>query len=207
VARARDDAADLVERCRRVPSATWSDAFDLLGLEGILPGLRHRSGQLPLAGPVVTVDEEVGAFGSAGPEEFGIQRILVEAVAGQVILVRQRGELPASALGGLAALAARQHGVAGVVVDGACRDVGELVEVGLPVLSRELTPASGRGRVRIASINVPLSYPTFTVDPGDMLVADDTGVVVLPAARLDELLHHAEERVRYDAEQATTLRG
>lgn len=201
------DRRDLVARCRLIATSTWRDALDVLGVGGHLQGLRRRSGQLPLAGPVVTVEEAVGPLGSAAPSEFGIERILSEAESGQVVLIRQRGEPPASALGGLAALAARQHGVAGFIIDGACRDVDELTEIDLPVISREVTPASGRGRVRIVSVNAPLPFGSLQVLPGDLAVADETGVVVLPAARLEELLPLAEERAQRDAEEARRLRG
>lgn len=197
----------LIDRCAGIATSTWSDALDRLGLGGVLGGLERRAGALPFAGPIVTVAEEVGPLGTADPEAFGIDRILAGAGAGDVILVRQVGEPPASAIGGLAALVARRHGVAGIVVEGACRDVDELEAVGLPVLSRSATPASGRGRARISGLNVILRFAGFEAAPGDLLVADATGVVVLPARRLAELLPLAEARAADDAAQAAELAG
>ena len=197
----------LVGRCARIATSTWSDALDRLGLAGVLNGLERRAGSLPFAGPVVTVAEDVGALGTADPGAFGIDQILASASPGDAILVRQVGDPPASAIGGLAALAARRHGVAGIVVDGACRDLDELDAVGLPILSRSATPASGRGRARITGLNVPLRFPGFEVAPGDLLVADTTGVVILPFGRLTELLQVAEARAASDAAQAAELTG
>lgn len=196
---------DLIRRCREIPTSTWSDALDRLGLLGVVHGLVPRAGEGRFAGPVVTVDERVGPLGSAEPSDFGIDLILAGARAGDVVVVVQVGEPPASAIGGLAALAARRHGVAGIVVVGACRDLEELRDTGLPVMSRSLTPASGRGRARIAGVNVPVDVDGVAIAAGDLLVGDETGVVVLPAARLDELLALAEERAASDARQASEL--
>lgn len=196
----------LLERCRRIPSSTWSDALDLAGIPGVLTGLQRRAGSLPVAGPLVTVAEEVGELGSATSDQFGIELILREAHPGEVVLIHQTGRTTASAIGGLAALAARRHGVAGFLIEGACRDLDELEEVGLPILSREVTPASGRGRVRIVAVNVPLRIGSVGAMAGDLAVADETGTVIVPARRIHELLAAAEERARLDAEQADRLR-
>ena len=198
----------LVERCAAIGTSTWSDALDRLGLPGVLAGLERRAGALPFAGTVVTVAEEVGPLGSADPGDFGIDRILRGAGPGDVVLIQQVGVPAASAIGGLAALSAQRHGVRGIVIDGACRDVDELAEVGLPVLSRATTPASGRGRARITGVNVKLRFDAegLEVMPGDLLVGDETGVVVIPAGRLDDLLEAAEARAAQDAAEAQRLR-
>lgn len=199
----------LIERCRRIPTSTWSDALDRFGLGGVIVGLQRRAGGLPIAGPIATVAEEVGPLGSADPEQFGIDLILAGAQSGDIVLIRQIGTPAASAIGGLAAMRAQRHGVNGIVIDGACRDVDELAEVGLPILSRATTPASGRGRARITGVNVPLPFEAegLEVESGDILVADDTGVVVIPLGRLEELLVTAEERALKDAAEAERLRA
>lgn len=165
---------------------------------------------MPIVGPIVTVAEEVGPLGTADPRDFGIDLILAQARPGDVVLIQQSGIGAASAIGGLAALSARRHGVAGIVVDGACRDVDELVDIGLPVLSRTTTPLSGRGRARIVGVNARLHFgPEAKVEaaPGDLFVADDTGAIIIPVERLDELLQLAEARAEKDAAEAERLRG
>lgn len=199
--------ADLIRRCRAIPTSTWSDALDRLGLTGVIAGLAPVAGAERFAGPAVTVAERVGPLGSADPDDFGIDLILRGAAAGDVIVVAQSGAPPASAIGGLAALAAQRHGVAGIVIDGACRDVEELVDVGLPVHSRARTPASGRGRARVEGVNETIEIDGVRVRAGDLVVGDATGVVVLPADRLADLLALAEERAASDDRQASELRG
>jgi regulator of RNase E activity RraA len=196
---------EVIRRSLSIPTSTWSDALDQLGLSGVLHGLVTRAGAGRFAGPAVTVDERVGPLGSAEPSDFGIDLILDGARAGDVVVIAQSGQPPASAIGGLAALAARRHGVAGIVIAGACRDVEELADVGLPVVSRTVTPASGRGRVQIAGVNAPVEIDGVAVKPGDWVVGDGTGVVVLPSTRLVELLELAEERAASDARQAADM--
>lgn len=197
--------AELIRRCRVIGTSTWSDALDSLGLTGVVSGLVPRATDERFAGPSVTVDEQVGPLGSADPGDFGIDIILRAANPGDVVVIAQDGAPTASAIGGLAALTARRYGIAGIVIDGACRDAEELAEVGLPVLSRSLTPASGRGRARIAGVNGPIEIDGVVISPGDLVVGDPTGVVVLPAGRLPELLLLAEERAASDARQASEL--
>lgn len=195
----------LVARCAAIPTSTWSDALDQLGLPGVLTGIAPRAGGGRVAGPAVTVDERVGELGSAAPSEFGIDLILPAAREGDVLLIRQVGRPAASAIGGLAALAARRGGVAGIVIDGACRDLEELIATGLPIWSRSLTPASGRGRARVEGVNLPLVIDGVPVAAGDIIVADATGVVALPRGRVGELLPLAEARAASDARQAAAL--
>ena len=196
---------ELIHRCRAIQTSTWSDALDRLGLDGVVTGLAVRAVPGRFAGRAVTVDERVGPLCSADPADFGIDIILRSAGKGDVVVIAQSGEPPASAIGGLAALAARRHGLAGIVIDGACRDAEELAEAGLPIMSRSLTPASGRGRARIDGVNVVIELDGVPVRPGDLVVGDATGVVILPADRVEELLALAEERAASDARQAADL--
>lgn len=198
---------ELVRDASAIPTSTWSDALDQLGLTGVLTGFGFRSPERRFAGPAVTVDEQVGPYGSAGPSEFGVDLVLRHAGGGDVLVIAQSGEPPASAIGGLAALSARRRGVAGIVISGACRDAEELLDAGLPILSRSLTPASGRGRARIAGVNVPITIDGVPIAPGDLIVGDATGVVVLPADRVEELLALAVERAESDARAAAELQG
>lgn len=197
----------LTARCRAIPTSTWSDALDMLGLAGVLTGYEPRTGPGRIAGPAATVAERVGEPGSADPAEFGIELILPATRPGDVVVIHQAGGPPASAIGGLAALAAQQRGVAGIVIDGMCRDLEELQDVGLPILSRGVTPASGRTRARVEGVNVTLTVDGVVINPGDMVVADATGVVILPQDRLEELLPLAEERLASDVRKAAELTG
>ena len=180
-----------------LPASTWSDALDRLRIPGVASGLTWRSGAPPLAGRAVTVRESVGALGDHGAAAFDVGRVIASIGGGDVLVIEMGGAL-VSSFGGLAARAAARRGVGGVVVDGGCRDLDEIRATGLKVCSRHVTPISGRERVRIDDVNVPILFAGLHVSPGDFVAADETGIVVVPSGRYDETLAMAQELDRRD---------
>jgi 4-hydroxy-4-methyl-2-oxoglutarate aldolase len=118
---------------------------------------------------------------------------------GDVIVVDAGGDPNTSVCGGLMGGLAQNHGIRGMIVDGAGRDTDELEDIGWPIWTRAITPRGTHtmfsGRKEELSINVPIACGGVTVNPGDFIVADLMGVVVIPLAR-------AEAVVRLAAEQA-----
>lgn len=157
----------------------------------MIKGLAWRAGTRRFAGRAVTVHEETTALGEATPEDFAVGKALQAAGAGQVLVFDISGE-KISSFGGLTVTAARERGIEGVIVDGGCRDLEELRDCGLGVISRWVTPVSARERVRVIGINVPVTCGGVPVVPGDYVIGDETGAVVVPAARFDETLDLAK---------------
>jgi regulator of RNase E activity RraA len=124
-----------------------------------------------------------------------------------VILVANEGRLEMAVWGGLLALAASRHGVGGTIVDGACRDVEESAELGYPVFARTTVPTSARGRVMELATNVEVRVADVVVEPGDLVVADGSGIVFVSAARADEVLDIAEELLAREHGIAERLRA
>lgn len=109
-----------------------------------------------------------------------------------------------SVFGGLAAHSAKQHGIAGLIVDGAVRDIDQIGELDIPVWSRGVTPLTGRGRLQGMGINVPVQIQNVQVHPGDVVVADDSGICFVPA----EILPEVDRRLRLlIAEEQQIVRG
>lgn len=188
-----DDPYDeaVLQRCRRIATATWSDALDALGIAGVMDGIVMRSGDGRIAGPAVTVEESVAPFGTVEMDRFDVGRILRETPPGSVAVVAMGGA-PVSTFGGLAARAALKGRIAGVVIDGGCRDVEEIKEGGLYVASRHVTPRSGKLRVAVVALEGPIVCGGVKVLSGDCVIADETGVVAVPRQRLAEALAVAE---------------
>jgi len=181
----------ILARCRRIATSTWSDAIDQLGIAGVVTGIVPRTGAASIAGRAVTVHEEVGPLGTWPVEAFAVGGILRAATRGAVLVIAMGGAA-VSTLGGLAARAARAQGVAGVLIDGGCRDLEEIAPTGLWVASRHVTPVSGKRRVHVVSINEVVTLGEIPVAPGDYVIADATGIVVVPAAQLPAALALAE---------------
>jgi regulator of RNase E activity RraA len=169
-----------------IPVSTWSDALDRLRIRGVVSGLRHVAGGSAFAGAAVTVREEVASLGGHPPQSFDVQAIL-QVIRERSVLVIDAGGSEVSSFGGLAARAAARRGVAGVLVDAACRDLDEIDAVGVHVWSRHVTPVSGKGRLRVASVNDAVACGGVRVCPGDFVVADRTGIAIIPADRFNEV--------------------
>jgi len=173
-----NDAALLTE-FRQIGTSTWSDILDEIGVRGVVGGLTRRGGEGRFAALAVTAKAQAGPLGGFKREEFAVGQ-MIDAVGPGQVLVIDVGGAEVSTFGGLASLAAKIKGVAAVVIDGACRDVEEIRETGLWLASRHVTPTTGKKRIKVESIGRPVSVGGVSVAPGDLLVGDDTGIVVIP---------------------------
>lgn len=117
---------------------------------------------------------------------------------GDVIVVDAGGDVNTSVCGGLMGGLAQNRGIRGMIVDGAGRDTDELEDIGWPIWTRAITPRGTHtmfsGRKDELSINVPIACGGVPVNPGDFIVADLMGVVVIPLARAEEVVRLASEQ-------------
>jgi regulator of RNase E activity RraA len=192
-----EQPSDLLTSCALIGTSTWSDALDECGIAGVVRGLARRSGQGRFAGFAVTARQSVDTLGSFGRMDFGIGKILDAAGPGAVLMIGMGGA-EVSTLGGLAALAAKMKGVAGIVIDGACRDVDEIASTGLWVSSRHLVPTSGKTRARLETLGMEANVGGVRVRNGDLVIGDDTGIVVVPQHEITRVLKIAEQMMAKD---------
>src|SRR6185503_13568277 len=116
-----------------------------------------------------------------------------EAKPGEVGVIVMEGTLEIAAMGNLMATAAKVRGMAGMVLDGAIRDVWDIRRMGLTVYARSISPRTAVGHYATVAKNVPVECAGITVRPGDIIVADEDGVVVVPKERAEEVLKKAQE--------------
>lgn len=176
-------------------TASISDALDSLGLPGSLHGLGALRVGGRAVGPVFTVRyEPVDARGGT------VGDFLDDVPPGSVVLIDNAGLTDCTVWGGIMSRVAHARGVAGTVVNGACRDVTVADVVGYPIWSTARFMRTGKDRVRVADVQGAVTVDGVTVRPGDVVVADDDGAVVVPAHRWDEVRRVAEriERVEED---------
>jgi regulator of RNase E activity RraA len=132
-------------------------------------------------------------------------RALEMGQPGDIIVVNAGGDTEVSVCGGLMGGLAKNRGIRGMVVDGAGRDIDELEDIKWPIWTRAITPRGTHtmfsGRKEELSINVPIACGGVLVRPGDFIVADTIGVVVVPLERADEFLTLAREQA--EREQST----
>jgi regulator of RNase E activity RraA len=198
----------LVQRIARLDACAVSDAGDSVSESGsgALTGLHRLWPCGPIAGRVVTVRLVPVEEAPARKVHLGAAAISA-AQPGDVIVVDNRGRLDSGGWGGLLTTAARQKGIAGVVVHGACRDIGEAEEMGFPVYGLATTPRTARGRVAEESTGQPVEIAGVTVRTGDLVLADATGVVIVPAAEAGAILDAADGIVARESDMAERLRA
>ncbi|MEZ0112576.1 4-hydroxy-4-methyl-2-oxoglutarate aldolase [Catenulispora sp. EB89] len=177
-----------------VPTTTLAD---VLSREHVMDlGIRSLTGTSGrLAGPAFTVRCPPG-------DNLMVHAAIYRAAPGSVIVVDTGGDVEYAVAGGNVMAVAQRHGVAGLVVDGVIRDVGEAREAAFPVFGRGVVPIPGTKAV-VGEHNVAVRCGGVTVGAGDIVVADEDGVVVVPAGRRDEAF--AAARAKLAKDEAETL--
>ncbi|HSF20238.1 MAG TPA: RraA family protein [Vicinamibacteria bacterium] len=194
-----------IERWLTLDTGAVSDALDKLGLVGVVTGIRPLTGSTKIAGRVVTV-KLVEAIRLRAHRHLCTAAIEA-AEPGDVIVVEHRSRDDCAGWGGLLSAAAKARGLAGTLVDGAVRDLDESRELGYPVFARSAVPKTARGRVVEDSWNVPVTIGEIDVHPGDLVIADSSGVVFVSASREREILETAETIARHERRMAEAVRA
>lgn len=184
---------ELVARLANFDTPTISDTLNRL--YALDSGIQCLTEADHLAGPVCTVAVYPG-------DNLMVHKALDVARPGDVIVVNARGGSGASinaVLGDLVSTKAKHRGIAGFVVDGLIRDLPGILEVGIPVFARGTT-AIGPLHRGPGEINFPIACGGVVTNPGDVIVADRAGIVVVPHAVAPELV----ERLEAGAERLAT---
>jgi len=186
-----------VRRLSSLSACLVSDALDKLGLRGATVGLHSVTIPAQVAGRVLTM--RLGPRDESMPHRQLGGRAITSANSGDIIVVEHRGRDDVSGWGGLLSRAAKLKGVAGVIIDGACRDVDEVSALGLPLFSRAAVPVSARGRISELAYDEPIVICGVTVRPKDFVIADGSGVVFICAEKIDAVLDCAEDIAEKEA--------
>ncbi len=193
---------ELVERLGKLAAALLSDAqrdlqtvytMDPL-IHSLVPGTR-------LIGRAFTVLARGGSI-------ITVHKALLEAPAGSVLVVGGETGLHTNAalFGKLMATQARLNKIAGVVVDGAVRDIADLKEMRFPVFARGTTPHVGLNRM-VGETQVPVPCGGIVVAPGDYVVGDDDGVVILPSSLAERIITVAEQKSAKESETLSRMQA
>lgn len=201
-----DLESDLVRRLERLDTPAVSDALDRLGLAGRVTGLPRVSTERRIAGRVLTVKLGTGKA-LDGPPRHLCTAAVETADPGDIIVVEQRSGIDAAGWGGILSNAAKARGVAGVIVDGPARDVDESRDLDFPVFARTVTPTTARGRIVEEAFNQPITVGEVTVTPGDLVIADGSGIVFVASDRADEVVEMAELIAAREAAMTEAVRA
>ncbi|WP_149183687.1 RraA family protein [Streptomyces sp. TRM49041] len=172
-----------------IPPTTLAD---LLGREQVMDiGIRPLWPSTPrVAGPAFTVKCPPG-------DNLMLHAAIHRAEPGSVVVV-ESGDVDHALAGGNVCAVARRRGIAAFVADGVIRDLAEVREMGFPVFARGVIPIPGTKKA-VHPLNAQVRCGGVTVDAGDVVVADEEGIVVVPGARLDEVLAAARKKLAKEA--------
>ena len=197
---------DIIERYNKVTLASVADACNLICGHWTYMScdVKNQINDVRFAGPAKTVVE--GKVDGTNPPSLAIDAI-DSAEDGDVLVIGFVGDASDCALlGGMMAAGAKVNGMAGVVLDGAVRDVPEIRrEYQLPVAARSISPGSTVGRYGTLASNCPVTCGGVLVSPGDMVVCATDGVVVVPKDHVEEVLAEAESIDVREAEQTKVI--
>lgn len=197
---------ELIEAFKTVAVASVADAVDkVCGHRGYMDSvIKPRINDARICGPAATVLE--AATDEVLPPQHALD-LIDEAPAGSVIVIAiEGGQSEVAVWGGLMTAGAVANGHVGAVLDGGVRDLVEIRrDYGFAVYARSVSPGTTLGRYRTVASQVPVRVGGILVHPGDLIVGDVDGVVVVPQARAAEVLKLAQEIDARELEQARLI--
>jgi len=197
---------DLRKRLHALDTCAVSDALDHLHLSGATTGVRPMHlGCGKVAGYARTVEVVDAPAAPAG--KHMATRTVAAAGAGDVVVIANRGRVNVSCWGDILTVAAQVNGIEGTVIDGACRDADAVAEAAYPLWARAAVPVTARGRIAERGSNVPVLFDGVLVRSGDLVLADGSGVVFLPADRAAEIIATAERLTARQEAMAAAIRA
>ena len=195
-----DIPSGIIEAFRELPVAAIGDSMSRnVGTIGLRQ--YHRRLETTICGPAVTVRVRPG-------DNLMIHKALMMVMPGDVLVIDGGGDVTQALVGGLMRTTCVARGIAGLVIDGAIRDIVEWAEDGMPVFARGHTHR-GPTKDGPGEVNVPISCAGMVVQPGDLIVGDADGVIAIPAAQVEEVLERTrahlvrESKIRDDNRKGT----
>jgi regulator of RNase E activity RraA len=196
------------ERFAAIYTAALADILDARGYhdQTLPPSIRPLEPGMRLAGQAYTVR---GKRADTADYDVALRKVLAmlgDVPAGHVAVYACEHDVSAH-LGELSVTSLKARGVVGCVLDGGCRDVRFILDEGFPVFSRFVTPEDSTWRWELEATQVPVTIGRITIKPGDWIVADDDGVVVVPQAIAEAVLAEAEEKAATESEIRAAVRN
>ncbi|XOB61247.1 RraA family protein [Campylobacterota bacterium DY0563] len=154
-------------------------------------GIKELWNEIPrIAGPAFTVEMVAG-------DNLALHRAIYEAPKGSII-VAQTNSMDYAVSGGNVCAIAQNLGIAGFIIDGVVRDIGEVKQIKFPIFGRGVIPMPGIKKA-VLPLNTPIVAGGIDVNPGDIIVADEEGVAVIPKDKAVEIYKDAKQRVEEEA--------
>jgi len=179
---------NIIKRYKVLSTPAISDALDKLGIKGGCEEIKPLFYGVKAVGPAVTLK-----YLPVSVKKESVGDYIDEIKEGMVLVLDNNGRTDCTVWGGILTIAAKARNIAGTVINGVCRDIETVSDLKYPLWSKGHFMVTGKDRVGLAGFNVTVSLGKTRVNPGDLIAADDTGVVVIPKEKMIEVLKVAEE--------------
>src|SRR5437867_1526622 len=177
-----------IRRASKLDTTALSDAMDRLGIPGQCLGIKPLDHGFRLTGRAFTL-----LYGPTGLPAGTVGDFIDDVPPGEVVVIDNGGRENATVWGDIMTMVAHERGIAGTVIDGACRDTHLAIELAYPIFSRSYSMRTGKDRVQLESIGNPVNIGDARAHAGDIVRGDSDGVIVIPRAHEDHVLQIAEE--------------
>ncbi|WP_413774841.1 RraA family protein [Cytobacillus firmus] len=186
---------EIIERAKKLNTTLISDA---LGCTGSMDyKVKPVSSGMKVVGTALTIEMRAG-------DNLFLHQGIYCGGEGYVLVADGKGHTGNAYLGELMAGAAKALGLEGIVIDGLVRDKEMLSNIGLPIFAKGFIP-NGPFKDGPGAINIPISCAGVTVHPGDLIVGDEDGVVVIPKEKIENVLVKAEAKLKYEEKRLQTI--
>ena len=199
---------ELISELKKMDTASVSDAMDklgipcgLLGIQAIIPG--HK-----ICGEAFTVH-----YVPCGMNKGTVGDFLDDVQPGQVVVIDNAGRNYCTVWGDIMTYTSKSKGIEGTVIDGVCRDVNGIKEVDYSIYTKGRYMVTGKERVQVDAVNVPVAVSGVQVRPGDIILGDDSGVVCIPKEVAEKVLEIAknieavEQKIIAEVTKGSTLKA
>jgi regulator of RNase E activity RraA len=191
-----------VLRASKLDTTSLSDALDRLGIAGQCLGIKPLDHRFRMTGRAFTV-----LYGPASTPPGTVGDYIDNLEPDTVVVLDNGGREDTTVWGDILTAVAHGRGIAGTVIDGACRDTHLALSLGYPIFSRSYSMRTGKDRVQVENTNCPVNIGNARVQHGDILRGDSDGVVVIPRVHEVDVLRIAEEIDSVERQILEAVRG
>ncbi|WP_339316319.1 RraA family protein [Oceanobacillus sp. FSL W7-1304] len=185
----------IIERAKLLNSTLVSDAMGCAGAMDY--SIKSLTGIKRIVGTATTVIMKPG-------DNLYLHQAIYNTTEGYVIVADGKSHTKNAYLGELMAYAAKAMGVSGIIIDGCIRDKGVLETLDFPIFAKGFV-SNGPFKDGPGEINVPISCGGVTVNPGDLVIGDEDGVVIVPKNKIQDVFEKAEKKLKYERERVNVI--
>jgi regulator of RNase E activity RraA len=188
------NSKNMIDKFKKLDVCCVSDAMDRLGIACGLEGIKAIVPGNTICGTAFTVH-----YVPCGMTKGTVGDFLDDVQPGQIVVIDNAGRTYCTVWGDLMSISATNRGIGGTVIDGVCRDLPVVKKLNYKIFTKGHYMVTGKDRVEVDAVNVPVSVSGIQIKPGDIILGDDTGVIAIPSEGAERVLAVALEIAEKEA--------